>query len=76
MQKHKFSITFPITTFGESVPVAPEHEKWSIDVLHARRYANALGDPQVPPDAKHKFSVMCLGALFLASVPIPPKHEK
>jgi hypothetical protein len=37
---------------------------------------NALGDPQVPPDAKHKFGVMCLGALFFESVPVPPKHEK
>jgi hypothetical protein len=41
-----------------------------------RTQHNALGDLQIPLDAKHKFGITCPYALFLESVSVPPKHEK
>jgi hypothetical protein len=52
MEKHKFGITCPSTLFVETVPVAPEHEKYCINVFVAWSPWKALFDPQIPLDAK------------------------
>jgi hypothetical protein len=75
MQKHKFSVTCPITLLMETTPGPPEHEKYCIDVSrtgHTEKHYMSHRSHQMQ---KPWFSVTCPNALFVESVPVPPEHK-
>jgi hypothetical protein len=76
MQKHKFSITSPITLFVESKLVPPKHEKYCVDVSHHERTGMHYVTRSSHRMQKHKFGITCPSVLFVESVPVSPKNEK
>jgi hypothetical protein len=76
MQKQKFNATCPNTSFVESVPVPPEHEKLCVDISHLGRTGVHYVTRRSHRMQKNKFGTTCLEMLFVKAVPVPPKHEK
>jgi hypothetical protein len=52
IQKHKFSVTCPVTLFLETTPGQPEHEKYCIDVSQPKLMRFLWKPPRAHPSMK------------------------
>jgi hypothetical protein len=70
--RYKLVVTSQGTTFVESIPVPPEHEKECDQILcpgHTRMHYVTCRSYQMQ---KHKFGIICPDVLFIETAPGPP----